>query len=112
MATLTSVRGRALAELGAAFALGPVAADVAAAPSDDLDQDLGASVAFPIGEAGDGCVITATGRVHVLFGASDVVATTACPAYSTPVRLIVPDGCTHVALLEAEADVSGGAYKG
>jgi hypothetical protein len=97
--------GREKAMAAANVPLGPVLADAGHA-------DLGASVAFTIGSAGDSFVATATGLFHLVCGASGVVATTSCPVFDGAVRLVLPDGCTHVAMLEAAVDVFGCAYRG
>lgn len=86
-------------------ALGPV-------ESDAQHQALVSSVSFPIGAAGDAFVATGTGQFHLLCGTSKVVATTAAPVFDPGVRLVLPDGCTHVAMLAAADGVAGCAYKG
>lgn len=105
MATLITTDGRKVAHKWADLPLGPVTGD-------DNHQDLGASVRFEIGAAGDPFVATASGPFHLLCGDETVTADTSCPYYDGSVRLVLPDECTHVAMIEAEADVSGCAYRG
>lgn len=86
--------------------LGPVASDTTA-------TSLTASVRFPIGVAGDPFVATATSAYHLVCGDGTVEADTSAPPFTGAIRMLLPDGCTHVAMIRATADTTlGAAYPG
>jgi hypothetical protein len=67
---------------------------------------------FAIGVAGDTAVITTTAGAHVLMGDSGVVADTTSPFFLGCVRLALPNGCTHVSMIQGADPSAGCAYKG
>jgi hypothetical protein len=87
--------------------LGPVAAD-----ADSVD--LSSSVRFEIGRPGMTFVATAIGGAyHLLCGDGTVVATPTAPPFNGSIRMTLPDGCTHVAMIRATAETTVGcAYRG
>lgn len=105
MSTLNT-EGRENAKAHALYALAPTADDA-------NNADLSASQRFEIGGAGTSFVAAATGAFHLLAGDSTVVADTTAPSFDGTIRLVMPDGCTHVAMLRAAAVTTlGCAYKG
>ena len=63
---------------------------------------------------GDAIVISSTAAFYALAGASDVAATSASGAFAAGAyHFALPDGCTHVAMLDTAAGAGlGQAYLG
>ena len=92
---------------GPLIALAPIAGDSGGA--------LSASRRTSIGAAGDTVVVFADNSFHLVAGDSTVVATTANagPFPAGVYAFVLPDACTHVAMIQATGATSnGGAYKG
>lgn len=108
MATLNNINGINDARARADIPLGPT--------EDDPDSvALTTSQRFEIGRRGDSFVAVANGEYHLVCGDENVVATTAAPGpwSAGAVRLVLPDGCTHVAMIEGAAGAAlGCAYPG
>jgi hypothetical protein len=103
---MAQIDGRGAIGFGAVLA--PVAGDGAGAA-------LSSSQRKEIGKAGDVAIIYATGNFHLVAGDGSVTATTSSPGpFPAGVyAFVMPNGCTHVAMIQATgATASGGAYKG
>lgn len=97
-------RDRAIVQ-GRVRPLAPIAGDGPHA------ADLSAAVRFDIGQPGDTFVIATTGKVHVLAGDATVDADGNSPVLGAGSVLTLPDDCTHVSLLAADAGAQGCAYR-
>ena len=88
-------------------ALAPVAAD-------NGTQALSTAKRFAIGTAGDGFVCSSTADFHMIAGDSSVTATTSHPRFPAGTyKFLLPDGCTHVSMLDTSAGAGNGqAYAG
>lgn len=92
-------------------------ADIALLP--DADDTGSASLAtsqrFVTGAPGTRVVVVANGEFHVQGGEGDVEATTGSPGPfpAGAYKFTVPDGVTHVALIQGAAGAAAGcAYRG
>lgn len=63
---------------------------------------------------GDSVIVASTAAFHIRAGTSGIVATTADPLFPAGVyKFTVPDGCTHLSMIDSgTAAGSGQAYKG
>lgn len=106
MAKLSGIQ-RAAATETALRALAPISTDTGASA-------LTAAVVFGPFVAGDSIIVAADAGFHFQAGASDVTATTARPKFPAGVyKMVVPDGCTHVALIQSAAGAAlGQVYAG
>jgi hypothetical protein len=107
MAELTLSAPRERAADAAGFVLVPIA-------TDNAPQALNTTKRFGTFVAGDSLVISATDKFHMVAGTSAIDATTSHPLFPAGVyKFTIPDGCTHVAMIQASgATASGQAYKG
>lgn len=112
MASLTGLSARidqALRE--ARFALLPTTGDAGATAINN-------STRFPSSGAwapGDSVIIAANDKFHMIAGDALVTATTSSPGVfpAGTYKFVVPDGCTHVALIQASgATTTASVYRG
>lgn len=80
-------------------------------------QALTTSVRFPLSgvlSPGDSVIVCADAAFHMLAGPSSVVAETNSPKFPAGLyAFTVPDGCTHVAMIQSSAGAAvGQAYRG
>jgi hypothetical protein len=89
-------------------------APLAPVATDPSPASLATSQRFSIGTAGQPFVVSATDSFPAVAGDSSVTCTTSRPLFPAGVyRFCLPDGCTHVALIQASgATASGQAYAG
>lgn len=94
-------------ELASITALLPIAADAG-------KSALVSSTRFGPFTAGDSLVVASTQPFHALAGSSSVVATTSQPKFAAGVyKFVMPDECTHVALIDASDGAGEGqVYRG
>lgn len=85
--------------------------------ADDGAVALAVAQQFPRAGAfvpGDSLVVASSQAFHVVAGDGSVLASTASPRFAAGVyKLTVPDGCSHVSMVDsADAAGIGQAYKG
>jgi hypothetical protein len=98
--------GRERAKAASGYVLAPTAADAAAA-------SLATSQRFGPFTPGDAIIASASAGFHLVAGGASVAATTGSPPFSAgPHRLVMPAGCTHVAMIQGASAASGCAWKG
>lgn len=78
---------------------------------------LTASQRFPASGAwapGDSVIVCADAAFHAVAGASGVVAETSSPKFPAGIyAFTLPDGCTHVAMIQSSSGAAvGQAYRG
>ena len=110
LASLTWLTDYALKILRTQVLLAPISTDAGA-------TSLATSQKFPAsGEwaPGDSFVASANGEFHIVAGTSAVAATTSSPIFTAGTHAFtLPDGCTHVAMIQGAAGAAKGqAYKG
>lgn len=91
----------------AAIALVPTADDHGAVP-------LAGGVSFGPFAPGDSLTIASTASFHLVAGTSGVAVSTSSPRFLAGVfKMVLPDGCTHVAMIDSVDGAGvGQAYKG